>query len=155
MVSAQGLFFQFILAILKKTVNCIDQIKHLNLITMRLLGNVIWLICGGLFTCFGYLWGGFLLCLTIIGIPWGFQAIKIGIAHLTPFGRNVVSTGGSIPVISFVLNLIWMIFAGIWIALIDLFFGILLCITIIGIPFGLQHFKLMRLAIYPFGYDLR
>ena len=122
---------------------------------MQLIGNVIWLICGGLFACLGYLWGGFLLCLTIIGIPWGFQAIKIGIAHLAPFGREVVSTGGSIPVISFILNLIWMVFAGIWIALIELIFGILLCITIIGIPFGLQHFKLMRLAFYPFGYDLR
>ena len=122
---------------------------------MRLLGNVIWLIFGGLLTCLGYLWGGFLLCLTIIGIPWGFQAMKIGIAHLAPFGRKIVPTGGSIPVISFLLNLIWMIFAGIWIALVELVFGVLLCITVIGIPFGLQHFKLMRLAIYPFGYDLR
>ncbi len=122
---------------------------------MRLIGNVIWLICGGLLTCLGYLWGGLLLCLTIIGIPWGLQVMKIGIAHLAPFGRNVVSTGNSIPVISFVFNLIWIIFAGIWIALVELLFGLLLCITIIGIPFGLQHFKLMRLALYPFGYDLR
>jgi len=61
----------------------------------------------------------------------------------------------SIPVISFLLNVIWMLFAGIWIALMELVFGVLLCITVIGIPFGLQHFKLMRLAIYPFGYDLR
>jgi len=68
---------------------------------------------------------------------------------------EIVPTGGSIPVISFLFNLIWLIFAGIWIALAELFFGLLLCITIIGIPFGLQHFKLMRLAIYPFGYDLR
>jgi uncharacterized membrane protein YccF (DUF307 family) len=122
---------------------------------MRLIGNVIWLICGGLLTCLGYLWGGFLLCLTIIGIPLGFQAMKIGIAHLAPFGRNVVATGGSIPVISFLLNLIWIVFAGIWIALAELIFGLLLCITVIGIPFGLQHFKLMRLAFYPFGYDLK
>ena len=103
---------------------------------MRLIGNVIWLIFGGLLTCLGYLWGGFLLCLTIVGIPWGLQAMKIGIAHLTPFGRNVVATGGSIPVISFVFNLIWLVFAGIWIALAELLFGFLFCITIIGIPFG-------------------
>ena len=121
---------------------------------MRLIGNVIWLICGGLLTCLGYLWGGFLLCLTIIGIPWGLQAMKLGIAHLAPFGRKVAPTGGSIPIISFLLNLIWIIFAGIWIAIAELVFGLLLCITIIGIPFGLQHFKLMRLALYPFGYDL-
>lgn len=95
------------------------------------------------------------MCLTIVGIPWGFQAMKIGLAHLMPFGRKVVPSGGSIPVISFVFNLIWILFAGMWIALAELFFGIILCITVIGIPFGLQHFKLMRLAFYPFGYDLR
>jgi uncharacterized membrane protein YccF (DUF307 family) len=122
---------------------------------MRLIGNLVWLICGGVLTCLGYLWGGFVLCLTIIGIPFGFQAMKIGIAHLAPFGKNVQSTSGSIPVISFLLNLIWIIFAGLWIALIELVLGIVLCVTIIGIPFGVQHFKLMRLAFYPFGYDLR
>ena len=122
---------------------------------MQLIGNVIWLICGGFLTCLGYLWGGFILCLTIIGLPFGLQVMKIGIAHLAPFGKTVVETGGNIPVISFVLNVIWFVFAGLWIALIELVFGLLLCITIIGIPFGLQHFKLMRLAIYPFGYDLR
>ena len=122
---------------------------------MRLIGNVIWLILGGFLTCLGYLWGGFILCLTIIGLPLGLQAMKIGIAHLAPFGKSVQETGGSIPVISFVLNVIWLIFAGLWIAIIELIFGILLCVTIIGIPFGLQHFKLMRLAIFPFGYDLR
>ena len=110
---------------------------------------------GGFLTCLGYLWGGFLLSLTIIGLPWGLQLMKLGIAHLTPFGKTVQSTGGNIPGISFILNVIWIIFAGLWIAIIEAFFGILLCITIIGIPFGLQHFKLMRLAIYPFGYDLR
>lgn len=122
---------------------------------MQLIGNVIWLICGGFLTCLGYLWGGFILCLTIIGLPFGLQAMKIGIAHLAPFGKTVVETGGNIPVISFVLNVIWFVFAGLWIALIELVFGLLLCITIIGIPFGLQHFKLMRLAFSPFGYDLR
>ena len=122
---------------------------------MRLIGNIIWLVCGGFLTCIGYLWGGFLLCLTIIGIPWGLQAMKIGIAHLTPFGKRVEPNGGSIPVISFILNVIWLLFAGIWIALIELLFGILLFITIIGIPFGWQHFKLMRLSLSPFGYDLR
>jgi uncharacterized membrane protein YccF (DUF307 family) len=122
---------------------------------MRLIGNVIWLILGGFLTCLGYLWGGFILCLTIIGLPFGLQAMKIGIAHLAPFGKTVQKTDGNIPLISFFLNVIWIIFAGIWIALIELVLGILLCATIIGIAFGIQHFKLMRLAIYPFGYDLR
>ncbi|MEI7830135.1 MAG: YccF domain-containing protein [Prolixibacteraceae bacterium] len=70
------------------------------------------------------------------------------------FGKTVRSTGGSIPGLSCLLNLIWLIFAGIWIALSHLIFGAFLCITIIGIPFGLQHFKLMRLSLYPFGFDL-
>ena len=121
---------------------------------MSLIGNVIWIIFGGLLACLGYIWGGLVLCLTIIGIPWGMQCFKIGIATLTPFGKSVQSNGGSIPVISFLLNIIWLLFAGIWIALSHLFFGIVLCITIIGIPFGIQHFKLMRLSLYPFGYDL-
>ena len=123
--------------------------------TMSLIGNLIWIIFGGLLTCIGYIWGGIVLCLTIIGIPRGLQAMKLGIAHLAPFGRTVQPTGNSIPVVSFLLNIIWIIFAGFWIALTHLFFGILLSITIIGLPFGLQHFKLMRLSFYPFGYDLR
>jgi len=122
---------------------------------MRLLGNIIWFILGGFFSFLAYIWGGFILCLTIMGIPWGLQAMKIGIAHLTPFGRSVVSTKSSIPVLSFLLNIIWLLFAGIWIALAEFVLGLLLCITILGIPFGIQHFKLMRLALYPFGYDLK
>jgi uncharacterized membrane protein YccF (DUF307 family) len=122
---------------------------------MQLLGNIIWLILGGFLTCLGYLWGGFLLSLTIVGIPWGLQLIKLGIAHLAPFGKQIQATGGNIPGISFLLNVIRIIFAGFWIALTELVLGFLLCATILGIPFGLQHFKLMRLAIYPFGYDLR
>lgn len=121
---------------------------------MSLIGNVIWIIFGGLLACLGYIWGGLVLCLTIIGIPWGMQCFKIGIATLAPFGKSVRSNGGSIPVISFLLNIIWLVFAGFWIALSHLFFGFILCITIIGIPFGMQHFKLMRLSLYPFGYDL-
>ena len=122
---------------------------------MSLIGNLIWIIFGGLLTCIGYIWGGIVLCLTIIGIPWGLQAMKLGIAHLAPFGRTVQPTGNSVPVVSFLLNIIWNTFAGFWIALTHLFLGILLSITIIGLPFGLQHFKLMRLSFYPFGYDLR
>lgn len=122
---------------------------------MRLIGNIIWLIFGGLFIFFEYLWGGLILCLTIVGIPFGLQMFKLAIAHLVPFGKEVRPTGQSIPVVSFLLNIIWIVFAGFWIAATHLLWGIILCITIIGIPFGLQHFKLMRLAIYPFGYDLR
>ena len=122
---------------------------------MSLIGNVIWIIFGGFLTCMGYIWGGFVMCMTIIGIPWGLQAFKLGIAHLAPFGKSVQPTGGSIPVISLLLNIVWIVFAGIWIALIHLLFGILLFVTILGIPFAMQHFKLMQLSFFPFGYDLR
>jgi uncharacterized membrane protein YccF (DUF307 family) len=121
---------------------------------MNLIGNVIWIIFGGLVAFLGYIWGGLVLCCTIVGIPWGLQCFKIGIATLAPFGKTVRSNGGSIPGLSCLLNLIWLIFAGLWIALTHLLFGVLLCITIIGIPFGVQHFKLMTLSLSPFGYDL-
>jgi uncharacterized membrane protein YccF (DUF307 family) len=121
---------------------------------MSLIGNVIWIIFGGLCACLGYIWGGLVLCCTIVGIPWGLQCFKIGIATLAPFGKTVRPTGNAIPGLSCLLNLIWLVFAGLWIALMHLIFGILLCITIIGIPFGIQHFKLMQLSISPFGYDL-
>jgi len=121
---------------------------------LSLIGNVIWIIFGGLVAFLGYLWGGLILCCTIVGIPWGLQAIKIGIATLAPFGKSVRPNGGSIPGLSCLLNLIWLIFAGLWIAIAHLVFGVLLCITIIGIPFGIQHFKLIRLSLAPFGYDL-
>lgn len=121
---------------------------------MSLIGNVIWILCGGLVSCLGYLWGGLVLCCTIVGIPWGLQSFKIGIATLAPFGKSVRPNGASIPGLSCLLNLVWLVFAGLWIALCHLFFGILLCVTIIGIPFGIQHFKLMRLGLHPFGYDL-
>ena len=122
---------------------------------MSLIGNVIWIIFGGFIAFLGYIWGGLILCCTIVGIPWGLQAFKIGIATLAPFGKHVRPTGGSIPGLSCLLNLIWLIFAGLWIALSHLVCGIVLCITLIGIPFGLQHFKLTRLSLYPFGYDLK
>jgi uncharacterized membrane protein YccF (DUF307 family) len=82
------------------------------------------------------------------------QCFKIGIATLAPFGKTVRPTGNAIPGLSCLLNLIWLVFAGLWIALMHLIFGLLLCITIIGIPFGIQHFKLMQLSFSPFGYDL-
>lgn len=121
---------------------------------MSLIGNVIWIICGGFAACLGYLWGGLVLCCTIVGIPWGVQCFKIGIATLAPFGKSVRPNGGSIPGLSCLLNLIWLLFAGLWIALLHLVLGILLCATIIGIPFGIQHFKLMQLSLSPFGFDL-
>ncbi|MDJ0637163.1 MAG: YccF domain-containing protein [Xenococcaceae cyanobacterium MO_188.B29] len=121
---------------------------------MSLLGNIIWLIFGGFIAGIGYILGGLLICLTIIGIPFGQQAIKLGIATMTPFGREIVVTPSAGTFLNTVFNILWVIFVGWEIALAHLVSGLLLAITIIGIPFALQHFKLIPLALFPFGRKL-
>ena len=121
---------------------------------MSLLGNIIWLIFGGIFVFFGYLIGGILLCCTIIGIPWGFQCFKLAIFALFPFGSETRLVDNDSSNLNLIMNIIWLIFGGIWIALNHLVWGVLLSITIIGLPFGLQHLKMMRLAVTPFGREI-
>jgi uncharacterized membrane protein YccF (DUF307 family) len=118
---------------------------------MKLLGNIIWVVFGGFFVFLEYLIGGFVLCLTIIGIPFGLQCFKCAMVGLFPFGTQVSNNPQSSGCLNLIMNIIWLLFGGIWIMLTHLLFGLLLCITIIGIPFGMQHFKLMRLALSPFG----
>jgi len=122
---------------------------------MSFFGNLIWMIFGGFLAGMGYILGGLLLCLTIIGIPFGTQTIKLGIATLTPFGREIVPNENAGKPINVVVNLIWAILFGWEIAVAHLVHGLILYITIIGIPFGNQHFKLIPLALAPFGRDLR
>jgi uncharacterized membrane protein YccF (DUF307 family) len=121
---------------------------------MNLLGNLIWLIFGGFITCIEYLLSGLLLCLTIIGIPFGLQCFKIAFFTLLPFGRQVRDVPGPTGCIATIFNIIWIFCGGIWIAITHLVFGLLLCVTIVGIPFGLQHFKLMSLTFAPFGKEI-
>ena len=121
---------------------------------MSLLGNIIWLIFGGFIAGIGYILGGLLICLTIIGIPFGQQAIKLGVATMTPFGREIVVTPSAGTLLNTIFNILWVIFVGWEIALAHLVSGLLLAITIIGIPFALQHFKLISLALFPFGRKL-
>ena len=118
---------------------------------MKLLLNLIWLLFGGLWSAIGCFTGGVALCLTIIGIPFGLQAFKIGLVVLWPFGTQIVDSESGSGCLSLILNLIWFVFGGLWVAIIHLVFGVLLCITVIGIPFGLQHFKLIPLVLMPFG----
>jgi len=118
---------------------------------MNLIGNLIWLIFGGLAAALGYIFGGFILCLTIVGIPFGLQCFKIAGLVLWPFGRQVVSTGSPIGCLSILCNIIWIICGGLYTAVVHLVFAFLLCITIIGIPFARQHLKLMELSLMPFG----
>lgn len=118
---------------------------------MKTIGNIIWVLFGGFMIALEYFIAGFLMMLTIIGIPFGIQVFKLGILALWPFGSNVVSDESSSGCLSLVMNIIWIIIGGFWIALTHLFWGIIFCITIVGIPFGKQHFKLIHLALVPFG----
>lgn len=119
---------------------------------MRLLGNIVWWIFGGWVTAVEYLMTGLVLCITIIGIPWGLQCFKLARMMLFPFHTRIVAGGGD--ALSCLGNIAWLLIGGIWIALTHLLFGVLLCITIVGIPFGLRHFELARLALTPFGKEL-
>lgn len=118
---------------------------------MNTIGNIIWLVFGGLLSAALYFVGGAVLCFTIVGIPFGFQCFKLGGFVLWPFGREAVSTSASNGCLSTLLNIIWVLFAGLWLAIGHIFWGLLLCITIIGIPFGKQHFKLVEVSLMPFG----
>jgi uncharacterized membrane protein YccF (DUF307 family) len=121
---------------------------------MNLIGNIIWLIFGGFVVFLEYMAAGLALCLTIVGIPFGIQCFKIGIMTLFPFGQHVREVRGDSGCLSTVFNIIWIFLGGIWIALTHLIFGILLAITIIGLPFAKQHFKLMSLSFAPFGKEI-
>ena len=116
---------------------------------MGIIGNLIWILFGGLIASFGWLLAGLLCCITIIGIPFGLQCFKIAGFVLAPFGRDISS--GSCGPMGLVGNILWVLFLGWELAVGHLIIGFFLCITIIGIPFGLQHFKLAQLALMPFG----
>lgn len=118
---------------------------------MKILGNLIWLLFGGFAIAIEYFVSSIALMVTIIGIPFGLQTLKLGVFALWPFGSKTVRTEMAGGCLSTVMNLIWVIFFGIWIALTHILFGLLLMITIFGIPWGKQHFKLAGIALTPFG----
>jgi len=121
---------------------------------MKLIGNIIWIVFGGFLIALEYFVASIVLIVTIVGIPFGIQTLKLGILALWPFGSEVrerPQTGGCLTTL---MNIIWILFGGIWIALSHFAFGCLFFITIIGIPFGRQHFKLAGLALTPFGKEI-
>lgn len=118
---------------------------------MNLLGNLIWLIFEGLIAAFGYLFGGFILCLTIVGIPWGIQCFKLAGLVLWPFGKKVISDSSDTGCLSVLFNIIWIISGGIAVAITHIIMGLILTVTIIGIPWARQHFKLVEISLMPFG----
>lgn len=118
---------------------------------MGCLGNLLWFIFGGFLSGLSWFLAGILWCITIIGIPVGLQCFKFASLSLFPFGKEVVYGGGAG---SLILNIIWLIVSGLPLALEHLVFGVVLCITVIGIPFGMQQFKLAKLALMPFGAEV-
>lgn len=121
---------------------------------MSLIGNIIWLIFGGFLSGMGYILGGLLVCLTIIGIPVGKQAIKLGIATMAPFGKEIVATDQAAEIGNILVNILWAILFGWEIAVSHLVHGLVLAITIVGLPFARQHFKLIPIALAPFGREI-
>ena len=118
---------------------------------MSILMNILWLLLGGIFTAVEYVVASLAMMITIIGIPFGIQTLKISLLALCPFGKKIETTPQAGGCLSIIMNILWILLGGIWISLSHLVFGIVLCITIIGIPFGKQHFKLAGLALSPFG----
>ena len=121
---------------------------------MNILLNLIWIVFGGWVIALEYVVSSLLMMVTIIGIPFGLQTLKLAVLALTPFGSTVVDTTSSGGCISLLMNVIWWFVGGIPIALTHIGLGLLFCITIIGIPFGVQHFKLAGLAFTPFGKNV-
>lgn len=115
---------------------------------MKTLGNILWFLLGGFIS--GLMWClcGLLWCITIIGIPYGIQCFKFSQISFWPFGREIRYQMG---VGRIIINILWFIFGGFEMALVNFLFGILWCVTIVGIPFGLQFFKIAKLALAPFG----
>jgi uncharacterized membrane protein YccF (DUF307 family) len=129
-------------------------IVHGKLRAVRTLLNIIWLVLAGVWLALSYLLAGVLLCITIIGIPFGVQSFKLAGYALWPFGRALVRRENRMRGLSVVGNILWFVLAGWWLALEHLLVGILLCITIIGIPLGVASFKMAGAALVPFGKEI-
>jgi len=122
---------------------------------MNLLLNLVWLVFGGFLIVIGYLLGAILLCITVIGIPFGIQCFKLAGLALAPFGREVREKeppGGALAVI---MNILWIILPGLELAITHLLLALVFAITIIGLPVAAQHLKMTRLALLPFGFEVR
>ncbi len=122
---------------------------------MKTVGNIIWVVFGGLETALEYFAASIAMMMTVIGIPFGLQTFKIGILALWPFGSEVNSKPMDPGCFTAMMNIIWFVIGGVWIFLTHVGFGLLFAVTIIGLPFARQHFKLAGLALAPFGKEIR
>ncbi len=122
---------------------------------MNILLNIIWLVFGGFIIVLGYLLGAILLCITIIGIPFALQCFKLAGLALAPFGRDVREKEPPGGALSVIMNILWIILPGVELAVLHLFLALVFAITVVGLPIAAQHLKMTRLALIPFGYEVR
>lgn len=118
---------------------------------MKLLGNILWFVFGGFISGLAWVVSGVLWCISIIGIPYGIQCFKFASMSFFPFGKTIQYGTGAV---SFIVNIIWLIFFGWEMALVNAFIGCLWCITVVGVPFGIQFFKIAKLSLMPFGSQI-
>lgn len=121
---------------------------------MKFIGNIIWLLVGGIVVVLIYYIVGLLMCITVIGIPFGIQLFKLGTYAIWPFGHQLVNGQSDIGCLSVIMNLIWILLGWWEIAIIHLVCGLIFCVTIIGIPFGIMNFKMAIASIFPFGKEI-
>jgi uncharacterized membrane protein YccF (DUF307 family) len=122
---------------------------------MSLLGNLVFFIFGGFLIFIGYVLGGILLCLTIIGIPFGLMCFRLAGGVIAPFGREVRQTEPPGGPIALIMNILWIILPGLELAIMHLLLAALFALTIIGFPLAVQHMKLVPIALLPFGHEMR
>jgi uncharacterized membrane protein YccF (DUF307 family) len=121
---------------------------------MRTVGNILWLVLAGFWLAVGYVIAGIIMCVLIVTIPFGIQAFKLANFTLWPFGRTVIDRPDASPALGCLGNVIWLVFGGVEIAIVHVVAGVALCLTIVGIPLGLACFKLIPLALLPFGKEI-
>lgn len=121
---------------------------------MSFIGNVLWFVFGGFWSFLGYTWGAIVMCLTIVGIPFGIQSWKIGVASLAPFGKEIKTDKNTDSTVNIVLNVIWILLVGWPIAVAHLTLALFLGLSVVGVPFAIQHLKLLPISLAPFGRRL-
>jgi uncharacterized membrane protein YccF (DUF307 family) len=126
-------------------------IRALLRLFISALGDLLWMLTGGILIALWYALGGVVLCLTIVGIPFGVQLFKLAVLALFPFGSEVRVTGFASGPLGVAMNVLWLLIGGIWLAACHLALALIMALTIVGLPFARQHFKLARLALMPFG----
>ena len=122
---------------------------------MSLVGNLVFFVFGGFIIFFGYVLGGILLCLTIVGIPFGLMCFRLAGGVIAPFGREVRETKPPGGTLALIMNIIWIILPGLELAIMHLVLALLFALTIVGLPIAAQHMKLVPLALLPFGHVMR